>query len=93
MARINLFKRIAKLESTIEVLEQEIANLKKDNKIRATKKRLDDLELKLEDFNNGMKLLQETSTKLDELLSIYKDNAQKQEQLQKELQEYWDFNK
>jgi predicted RNase H-like HicB family nuclease len=51
------------------------------------------LESKLDDFNNGMKLLEEANKNLKELMETYKANAQKQEQLEQELRDYWDFNK
>jgi predicted nucleic acid-binding Zn-ribbon protein len=93
MARLNLFKRVHKAESTIDVLEKDILDLKKENKVRGIKKRLDTLESKLDDFNNGMKLLEEANKNLKELMETYKANAQKQEQLEQELRDYWDFNK
>ena len=93
MARLNLFKRVNKAESTIDVLKKDILDLKKENKVRGIKKRLDTLESKLDDFNNGMKLLEEANKNLKELMETYKANAQKQEQLEQELRDYWDFNK
>jgi len=93
MARLNLFKRVHKAESAIDVLEKDILDLKKENKVRGIKKRLDTLESKLDDFNNGMKLLEEANKNLKELMETYKANAQKQEQLEQELRDYWDFNK
>jgi superfamily II RNA helicase len=93
MARLNIFKRVNKLEETEHVIFQEILKLKEENKVRGIKKRLDTLESKLDDFNNGMKLLEEANKNLKELMETYKANAQKQEQLEQELRDYWDFNK
>jgi superfamily II RNA helicase len=93
MARLNIFKRVKKLEETEHVIFQEILKLKEENKVRGIKKRLDTLESKLDDFNNGMKLLEEANKNLKELMETYKANAQKQEQLEQELRDYWDFNK
>jgi superfamily II RNA helicase len=93
MARLNIFKRVNKLEETEHVIFQEILKLKEENKVKGIKKRLNTLESKLDDFNNGMKLLEEANKNLKELMETYKANAQKQEQLEQELRDYWDFNK
>lgn len=86
MGRLNLFKRIKDLETRVSELE-------KESKTRGLKKRVNELELKLKDYEQGIEIIKKLESELNEALTFQRENANKYEQMEQELAQYFDFNK
>lgn len=86
MGRLNLFKRIKDLETRVSGLE-------KESKTRGLKKRVNELELKLKDYEQGIEIIKKLESELNEALTFQRENANKYKQMEQELAQYFDFNK